>query len=79
MSGKMLSDRDIIKAAKKAGMDVRDRPGSHFCVTAPDGQMMTCYHSGEISKGVSCKIRKWFLRFGVLLCFAVAAWVMSGV
>lgn len=78
MSGKLLSDRDIIKAAKKAGMDVRDNAGSHFCVTAKNGQMMTCYHASEISKGVSCKIRKWFLRFGVLLCFAAVAWAKLG-
>ena len=75
MSGtKLLSDRDILKAAKQNNFQVRDHAGSHFCVTAPDGSTMTCYHSSEISKGVSCKIRKWFLRFGVLLTFACAVY-----
>lgn len=76
---RQLSDKEIIKAAKKNGYDYREAGGSHFMITDPkDHSAMTCYHSREISPGVSCKIIKWFLVRGIVLCFVIGSIYMFG-
>jgi hypothetical protein len=67
---KLLKDRDIIRIAKQNNLDVTECGGSHFKLTAHNGDVMTCYH-GEMSKGVSCKIIKWLLKLGILITFCV--------
>ena len=71
---KRLSDKQIIKAAKQNNLGYREGGGSHFVITDPkDNSAMTCYHSREISPGVSCKIIKWFLQRGIILTFVVGS------
>jgi len=74
---KTLTSKEIERAAARNGFELKDCKGNHRKVKAPDGSCMIYYY-GEISNGVSCKIRKWFLRFGVLLVLALmiyASWI----
>ena len=66
-----LRGEDVIKSAQAHDLRVRECSGSHVMIYAPDGEPMTCYH-GQLSTGVACKVRKWFLRLGILLTLAFA-------
>jgi hypothetical protein len=75
---RLLKDRDVIRIAKQNNLNVTEcNGGSHFKLTAPNGDVMTCYH-GEMSKGVSCKIIKWLLKLGIFVtcCVLIYAYIL---
>lgn len=76
---KRLNSKDVIKVAQQNNMGYREAGGSHFLITDPkDNSAMTCYHSREISPGVSRKVIKWFLQRGIILTFVIGSIYMFG-
>ena len=70
-----MKGEKIIKIARQNNFTVTECKGSHFKLIAPTGEVMTGYH-GEMSKGVTCKIIKWLLKFGILLAMAIIIYGM---
>lgn len=69
-----LSFRKIMKAVRNDDrFEFREAAGSHIMVKGPDRSSMTLYHNhggkDAYPPGTCCKIRKWFLKFGVSLIF----------
>ena len=64
---KVIKGEDCAKATRgREGWTIKNGKGSHVKITAPCGDAMIVYN-GELSIGVGCKVRKWFLRFGIIL------------
>lgn len=62
------------KCKKIAEKDDRFRvewgKGDHFKIYGPDRSMMTCPYKDELAIGTGQAVRKWFLRFGVVITLA---------
>lgn len=70
---KPLKGQDCIRAARDAGLEVREAKGSHIKIMAPEGRGYQVVYPGEMSVGVSCSVRKWFKALGILVVLGLAA------
>ena len=61
-----------ISKAEKAGCMVKFGKGDHVKVYAPDKSSMMVIPRHLNGNGTECAIRKWLLRFGIVLCLVVA-------
>ena len=61
------SGRDYLKAAEKAGMSSRMGKGDHAIITAKDGHTMTIPLHKELRNGTEHAVRKWLLKYGVII------------
>ena len=68
-----FSSRDVTKHARKNGLQVVECKGGHKKVIARNSTMVFPGAKREISKGLCCKINKWFIIVGIppLLFIAV--------
>lgn len=72
---KALKPKDVVDAAKDAGLDIRYGKGTRVVITdnredsPTKGAMLSIggHTTGEYDRGVSRSIRKWFLKVGVTL------------
>jgi predicted RNA binding protein YcfA (HicA-like mRNA interferase family) len=67
------SGRYYIEAARGHGFEVKPARGDHWKVRGPDKSMMIVPAHRELANGTECAIRKWFLRFGIVLTLAIIA------
>lgn len=68
---KKNSGEYFVQGAVKHGLQVRMGKGDHAIVYGPaDRGMMTVPLHKELATGTCAKIRKWFLKLGILLSLA---------
>ena len=67
------SGMDYVKAAEKAGLEIKMGRGDHCIVKAPVGRgyEVIPLHR-ELSDGIECKLAKWFKAAGILLSLICA-------
>lgn len=68
-------DKNIISFAKQNNVEVREAAGSHF-VMSKGNNIMTAYHSNNISTGVAVRVFKWFKTIG-LVCVIIGYFVFK--
>lgn len=63
------SGMEYVKAAEKAGLEIKMGKGDHCIVKAPVGRgyEVIPLHK-ELSNGVECKLAKWFKAAGIVVC-----------
>ena len=61
---------------KDPRFSIRDG-GKHTMVKGPDGSSMTFPRGNTYSKGVECSIKKWLLKFGIVMMtiLGVLTWI----
>jgi hypothetical protein len=61
----------FVEGAQKNGLPVRMGKGDHAVIYGPAGRgIMTVPLHHELATGTCAKIRKWFLKLGILLSLA---------
>ena len=83
-----MNYHDVLKVVHKHHLPCRQE-GSHLIIEAPKdeikdgrGYMVAPCHPKDYGKGLECKIRKWFLKLGIIVCLGAVAYfvgVLEGV
>lgn len=77
------SGKHYVKAAKKAGLKVKNGKGDHKKIYSPNGEkvrgrsMMVVPLHRELANGTESAIRKWFAGLGILVALASFCYLAS--
>ncbi len=72
-----ISGEKFVKAAKKAGMTTRNGKGDHVVITASDGHTMTVPLHKELRNGTEHAVRKWLLKYGIVVSLLAIVYLVN--